>query len=119
MKFKSFIKRIDKIVRIYTKGRFKVVEIHANKQLAPVLDEYTKDKNIRTNYVRRREHVPRAEMNNRVIKERVRCIYYQLPYNHLPKMLIEYITFESTKKLNFFLACHSVSKYYNLRMILR
>ena len=67
LKFQSFIERIDKIVRICKKDGFKVVEIHMDKQLAPALDKYTKDKNITTNYAGSGEHVPRAERNNRVI----------------------------------------------------
>ena len=33
-------------------------------------------------------------------------------------MIVKYITIESAKKLNFFLAHHRVSKYYSLRIIL-
>ena len=76
LKFKSFIERINEIVRICKKGGFKVVEIHTDKQLALVLDEYIKDKNITTIYAGSREYVPRAERNNRVIEERAQCIYH-------------------------------------------
>ena len=84
----------------------------------PALDKYAKDKSIVTNYAESGEHVPRAEYNNRLTKERVRYIYYQLPCTHLPKTMIECITMESTKKLNFFPAHHGVLKYYSPRMIL-
>ena len=48
----------------------------------------------------------------------MRCAYYQLPYVHLPKILVEFMTMEGAKKINFFPARHGVSKHYSLRMIL-
>ena len=37
---------------------------------------------------------------------------------HLCQTLVKYLATESTKKLNFFLAKHGISKYYSPRMIL-
>lgn len=95
----SFISRIDEIVQLYKTGGFSVTTIHADKQLALALDEYTcRHTTISVNYASSGEHVPRAERNNRVIEERIRCNYHQLLYAHLPKILVEYMTMESAKR---------------------
>jgi hypothetical protein len=70
------------------------------------------------NYANPQEHVPEAERNNRVIKERVRASYHRLPYTHLPRLMIKMLVTESAKKLNFFPTKNGVSSYYSPRMIL-
>jgi hypothetical protein len=41
---------------------------------------------VAMNYANPQEHVPEAERNNCIIKEkeRLRASYHQLPYNHFP-----------------------------------
>ena len=73
---------------------------------------------IKMNYAAAQEHVPRAERNNRVVQERVRANYYQLPYDTLTKILVKYLVSESTRKLNFVLAKHGLLKHYSPRIIL-
>jgi len=65
------------------------------------------------NYSNPQEHVPWAERNNRVIKERVCGCYYFLPYVHLSRKLTKYMVIECTKKLNYIPAQNGVSKYYS------
>ena len=77
-----------------------------------------KDPPIRVNYASAQEHVPRAERNNRTIKERIRSTFHRLPYNNLPKIMVKYLVSESAKKLNFFPSKNGISKYYSPRMIL-
>eukprot|EP00978_Attheya_sp_CCMP212_P012412 scaffold30928_cov60-Attheya_sp.AAC.2 len=77
-----------------------------------------KHHNITMNYANPQEHVPEAERNIRVVKERVRAMYHRLPYTHLPKILVKYLVSKATKKLNCFPAKHGASKYYSPRMIL-
>ena len=70
------------------------------------------------NFANAQEHVPEAERNNRVIKERVRATYHRLPYRHLTRTLVKILVTESAKKLNFFPAKHGVSQYYSPRMLM-
>ena len=76
------------------------------------------DPPIRMNYANPQEHVPRAERNNRTIHEQVRCAYYQMPYNRLPRIVVKCMVSESAKKLNYFPARTGVSKHYSPRIIL-
>ena len=58
------------------------------------------------------EHVPRAEQNNHAIQERVQAVYYRFLLTHLPRILVEYLVMESTKKLGSFqtnMVCQSIS----------
>jgi hypothetical protein len=76
------------------------------------------DHHIKMNYANPQEHVPEAERNIRVVKERVRVGYHRLPFNHLPRIMVKYLACGAAAKLNFFPAKHGVSKYYSPRMIL-
>jgi hypothetical protein len=73
---------------------------------------------IQVNYAIPQEHVLEAELNNRVIKERIRATYHRLPYDHLPCIMVKVLVDDSTKKLNFFPATNGISQYYSPHMIL-
>ena len=110
---------LDEIMAIYNRGLFTITEIHCDNEFHKVLDPYSAKQNpqIRMNYAAAQEHVPRAERNNRTIKERVRATYHALPYEHLPRTVVKYLVSEATKKLNFFPNKNGVSKHYSPRMI--
>ena len=72
---------------------------------------------IHMNYSNPQQHVPEAERNNGVIKERVCTCYHCLPYVHLSITLTKYMVIECTKKLNYFPVHNGVSKYYSPQMI--
>jgi hypothetical protein len=73
---------------------------------------------VAINFANPQEHVPEAERNNRVTRERVRATYHRLPYKHLTRTMVKMLVTESAKKLTFFPAKHDISKYYSPRMIL-
>ncbi len=111
---------MDQIMAVYKRGHFTVNEVHCDNEFHKLMDPYSakQDPPISMNYASAQEHVPRAERNNRTIKERVRSTYHRLPYDHLPRIMVKYLVMESTKKLNFFPNKHGVSKHYSRRMIL-
>ena len=104
----------------YNTYLFVIEEIHCENEFHKTMDKFAMNKSpvIKASYVNAQEHVPRAEMNNRKIQERVRCNYYQMPFTRLPRTLVKNLVSESAKKLNYFPAKEGVSKYYNPRMIL-
>ena len=73
---------------------------------------------FKTNYASAQEHVPQAERNNRVIKERVRAAYHYSPFKKLPRKVLKYLVMECTRKLNFFPVKGGVSNYYSPREII-
>jgi hypothetical protein len=74
--------------------------------------------NFRPNYASAQEHVPEAERNNCVIRERIRAIYHSIPFNNLPRILIKALVMEATRKLNYFAPKGGVFAYYSPREIL-
>jgi hypothetical protein len=61
------------------------------------------------NYANPQEHVPEAEWNNCIIKERVRATFHCLPCWHVSKIMIKILVVDLAKELNFFPAKNSVS----------
>jgi hypothetical protein len=84
------------------------------------MDPYSakQDPPIKINYASAQEHVPRAERNNRTIKERVRSTYHRLPYDHLPRIMVKYLVIESSSILKNFPNKNGISKDYSPQMIL-
>jgi hypothetical protein len=114
---KTYLETIEKVIQLYKSADFKVIQIRCDNKFKP-LKETLKDKyGIEVNLANPNEHVPEAERNNRVIKERVRATYHRLPYNNLPKVLVKMMVTKAAKKLNFFPSKSGVSTYYSPRMI--
>ena len=113
----SYEKAIDLLVGIFNAGGFLLREIHCDNKFRPLMTPLGQKHSIRMNFANPQAHVPRAERNNRVIKERVHATYHRLPYSNLPRIMVVYLVREATKKLNFYPAKHGLSKYYSPRMI--
>ena len=90
------------------------------EKMSNISDKINDKKNlpININYTNAQEHVPRAERNNRIIQERTRSNYYQIPYERFPRIITKYLVMEAPKKIDFFPSKHEVSKYYRPYMIL-
>jgi hypothetical protein len=83
----------------HSKGHFKIYDINVN-------------------FANPQEHVPEAERNNQVIKERVRATYHRLPFSQLTRTMTKILVMESTQKLNFFPSNDGILEYYSPRMML-
>ena len=70
------------------------------------------------NFSNPQKHVPEAEHNNHLIKERVKATYHCLPYKQLTKTMTTILVIDLAKKLNFFPAKNGISEYYSPQMIL-
>jgi hypothetical protein len=70
------------------------------------------------NFTNALDHIPEAERNNRMIKERVRAAYRRLPYKALPRQLIWYLVTTQVSKFSLFPAKGGISPYYSPRTIL-
>ena len=109
---------LDTVFGQYNKAGFRIAIIHCDNEFRPILDDIKDDLDIKMNYASAQEHVPEAERNNRVIKERVRAAFHRLPYTAIPKVVVKMLAMESTNKLNFFPPKGGVSQYCSPRMIL-
>ena len=70
------------------------------------------------NYANTDDHVPEAERNNRVIKEKFIMTYYWLPYKHIPHIMIRHLVMNLTQNFNMFPAKGEVSAHYIPHMIM-
>jgi len=109
---------IDRSLRVYNDGGFTVTDIHCDGQFRPLMDPVADDLDIKMNYTTANEHVPEAERNNRVIKERVRASFNALPYNKIPHLMIVKLVESMTDKLNWVPAKGGLSPYYSPHVIL-
>ena len=94
----SYRSVLDNVFRIYNSAGFRIDTIRCDNEFQPLMDELRDVYNIRMNYANPQEHVPEAERNNRVIKERFRSAFHRLPFTKLPKILVKVLTMESAKK---------------------
>jgi hypothetical protein len=115
---KNYISALKDIIRIYNCAGFKITEIRGDNEFQPLLASMSDEFGIRMNFSNPQEHVPEAERNNRVIKERIRATYHRLPFKQLTKWMTIFLVMDSAKKLNFFPVKGGISPYYSPRMIL-
>ncbi|KAI2506113.1 Reverse transcriptase (RNA-dependent DNA polymerase) [Fragilaria crotonensis] len=109
---------LGQVFRVYNAGGFQVTTIRCDNEFRPLIEPLADEFEVVMNFANAQEHVPEAERNNRVIKERVRATYHRLPYRQLTKTMVKMLVSESAKKLNFFPSKNGVSKFYSPRMML-
>jgi hypothetical protein len=115
----AYQEALSSIFRIYKNAGFLITVIRSDNEFCPLIKHLSDVYDVTMNFANPQEHVPEAERNNRVIKERIRATYHRLPYRRLPRTLVKILVLESAKKLNFLPARHVISQqYYSPRMIL-
>ena len=82
------------------------------------MDKVRDDMGIGTNDENRDNHIPEADRNNRVIKERFRISYYRLPYKNIPRIMIRHLVMNVTLNLNLFPSKGGVLYHYSQTMIM-
>lgn len=113
----NYKRAIEEVIRVYKRAGFKVQTILCDNEFRPLLHPMANEYDVNVNYANPQEHVPEAERNIRVIKERFRAAFHRLPFIKMPKIMIQILAMESAKKLNFFPPKGGVSKYFSPRMI--
>ncbi len=76
-----------------------------------MMEKVMDDLDVKMNFTNAQDHVPEAEGNNRMIKERI-----QAAYQHL--IMIRCLAMNQANQLNLFPVKGGVSSYYSPRMIL-
>jgi hypothetical protein len=115
---KSFKEALSTVFKVYRSAGFKIAFINCDNEFRPLAGEVEEEFQVKFNFANPQEHVPEAERNNRVIKERFRSAYHRLPYKALPKIMVKMLVMESAKKLNFFPPKGGISQYYSPRTIM-
>ena len=80
------------VISLYKRGGFDVTHIRCDNEFQRAFENVAIDFTppITVNFSNPQEHVPQAERNNHLIKERFRSIYHRLPFQHLPKKMVIY-----------------------------
>jgi hypothetical protein len=109
----ELLKAVTTVVRQYDIAGFNVVSIHVDGEFKPVFEDVQKDLKAILNFTDANEHVPEAENNNRIIKERVRTMYHNMPYHVVPHLVMEHLVKRAVRQLNYFPAKGGVSAYFS------
>ena len=114
----SLLQGIKNVVKVYQEAGFVVARIHADNEFKPLLDEIKNEIDSKLYVANPGEHVPEAENNNKVQKERIRTCFHRLPYKTMPSLMLEMMVMKSAAQLNYFAPKDGVSREYTPRMIL-
>jgi hypothetical protein len=107
----TLYKCLDKILRIYNNGGFKIDVINCDNGFRSMMDAVTDKLECRMNYANAQDHEPRIERNNRTIKNQVRLGLHRAAYQAIPRTMIKELVIGSTEKFNFFVAKRGVSDH--------
>jgi hypothetical protein len=72
----NYMDALKEVFQVYNKAGFRVQEIRSDNEFHPLLNSLYTDFGIRLNMANPHDHVPEAERNNRVIKERIRSAFH-------------------------------------------
>ena len=112
-------KGLDEVLRLYNSNGFTISKIFCDQEFKPLLDDIKDNFTppIEMEYCATNKHVPEAERNNRVLKERIRAAFHRLPFQALPKQVLKVLVMETARKLNYFPAKYGISQHYSPRQI--
>ena len=109
---------LAKIRAKYHRADFVVHVIRCDGEFRPMMTKVEEKMQVIMNYANPGDHVPQAERNNQVIKERFRVHYHRMPYKKIPKIMIQYLAMQVTHTMNYFPAKNGLSRHYSPYMIL-
>ena len=106
-------KCLDKILRIYNKGGYKISNITCNNGFKKIFEKVDGKLDVSIEYTNLNNHKPHAEWNNRTIKNQVRMGLHRSTYKAIPQVMIKHLVVSCTDKFNLFPAKYGVSDYYS------
>lgn len=67
---------LNQITRFYNGAGHTIKMIHMDNEFKPIMDEVKDEMDINMNYTNAGDHVPKAERNNQLFKNRIRMKYH-------------------------------------------
>ena len=101
-KSETLFENVDKILRIYNGGGYRVNVIHCDNGFGAMMDDVKDELGCEMNYTNAQDHEPRAERNNRTIKNQIRIGLHRSTYKTIPRVMIRQLAITSTEKFNNF-----------------
>lgn len=106
----TLFKQVKRVVSRYALRGFKVVQIYGDNEFNCIKDRLMEDLHVTFHSVARGAHEPYIERDNRVSKERCRCIYSGLPFNKMPPRMIMELPVAVDFWLNYWCSSGGVSQ---------
>ena len=110
---------LDRILRTYNNTEYWVGHIHCDREFKTILEKVCDDMDIQLHCPPAGAHVPEAERNICVIKERVRITNSHIPFKICPNVMAQMMVLNAVTQLNLVPAKGGVSEYYSPHMILK
>ena len=108
----TYYKALDHAFRVYNPN-FKIKFIHCDGAYRSMMDLVADELDVEMIYTPRDNRVPKIERSIRTVKECFRKAYHRLPYDKIPRTMIQFLAMDCTKKLNFF----PVVEYRNILVL--
>ena len=98
----EYYKQLDKILRVYHNGGYKVETLHCDGKYKSMMDPVSDGMNVKMAYSNPGDHVPQAERNNRTVKNTVRTTLHRTGYGTIARQMITELVELCTSGLNVF-----------------
>ena len=98
-KSETLYENLDKILRIYNSGCYRVNIIHCNNGFRAMMDDVKDELNCVMNYTNAQDDEPHAEQNNRTIKNQIRVGLHRSTYKTIPDVMIRQLAVTSTEEI--------------------
>ena len=82
------------------------------------MDEVINEMGLKIRYTNQEKHVPEADRNNRLIKDRYRIAYYWFPYKKIPSNMIHRLEMNARLNLYVFSSKEGLLTHYIPHLIL-
>ena len=103
-------KVLDQTLHKCNAAGFRIEEISCNGKNRGMMEKIQDKLDVGVNFANVQDHKPKAERNNRTIKEGFRTAFHQTPHSTMPRLTMQELAELTTKHLNCFPAKHGMSK---------
>jgi hypothetical protein len=73
---KEYYRVLDMVLRLYSSAGFHIKTIHCDGKFQAMMEKVKDNLGVQMNFTNALDHVPEAERNNRMIKERIQAAYH-------------------------------------------
>jgi len=106
---KDMITGINKVIKLYKDRGVNIETMHADGEFRKI--ENIVDVNV--DCCATNEHVDRIERRIRMIKERTRCYWVDLPYKKAPRIMVDENLYDINEWINAYPSKHGISRKYS------
>ena len=117
-KHDSYYKAIDSMLRQFNKAGFEIKFIECDGEYLAMMDNVCDGLGVTMNYTNAQDHEPRAERNNRTIKNGFRLAFHRTGYKAVPIVLMHELGMLIAERINMFPAKHGMSECFSPNAIM-